>query len=66
MTEQLTRRASLLRFGGLLAAVATGGWWKVRPSEGASAVACVLTPEQTEGPYYIANERLRRSFSRAM
>src|SRR5919197_3167493 len=60
MTELLTRRASLLRFGGLVAAVATGGWWKVRPSEGADAVACVLTPEQTEGPYYIPNERVRR------
>ena len=63
MTELLTRRASLLRFGGLLAAVATGGWWKVRPSEGATAVACVLTPEQTEGPYYIPNERVRRNIT---
>jgi protocatechuate 3,4-dioxygenase beta subunit len=63
MTELLTRRASLLRFGGLLAAVATGGWWKVRSSEGATAVACVLTPEQTEGPYYIPNERVRRSIT---
>ena len=33
VTELLTRRASLARFGGLLVAVATGGWWKVRPSE---------------------------------
>ena len=63
MTELLTRRASLLRFGGLLAAVATGGWWKVRPSAGAAAVACVLTPEQTEGPYYIPNERVRRNIT---
>ena len=63
MADLLTRRASLLRFGGLLAAVATGGWWKVRPSEGADAVACVLTPEQTEGPYYIPNERVRRNIT---
>src|ERR687884_534872 len=50
--ELLTRRASLLRFGGLVVALATGGW-KVHSSEGADAVACVLTPEQTEGPYYV-------------
>lgn len=61
--ELLTRRASLARFGGLLVAVATGAWWKVRPSEGATAVACVLTPEQTEGPYYIPNERVRRNIT---
>src|SRR5919198_1100448 len=63
MADLLTRRASLLRFGGLLAAVAAGGWWKVRPSEGADAVACVLTPEQTEGPYYIPHERVRRNIT---
>jgi protocatechuate 3,4-dioxygenase beta subunit len=43
--------------------VATGGWWKVRVSEGATAVACVLTPEQTEGPYYIPSERVRRNIT---
>ncbi|HEY2935607.1 MAG TPA: intradiol ring-cleavage dioxygenase, partial [Gaiellaceae bacterium] len=26
-------------------------------------VRCVLTPEQTEGPYYIANEKLRRDIT---
>ena len=60
--QLLTRRQSLVRFGGLLDALAAGGW-KVRSSEGASAVACVLTPEQTEGPYYIANERVRRNIT---
>jgi protocatechuate 3,4-dioxygenase beta subunit len=60
--ELLTRRQSLLRLGGLVAAVAAGGWW-ARPSEGADAVACVLTPEQTEGPYYIAKERVRRNIT---
>ena len=48
--ELLTRRQSLLRLGGLVAAVAADGW-SVRPSQGAEAVACVLTPEQPEGPY---------------
>jgi protocatechuate 3,4-dioxygenase beta subunit len=60
--ELLTRRASLLRFGGLLVALATGGW-KARSSEGADAVACVLTPEQTEGPYYLPNELVRRTIT---
>jgi protocatechuate 3,4-dioxygenase beta subunit len=27
------------------------------------SVSCVLTPEQTEGPYYIANEKLRRNIT---
>ena len=27
------------------------------------AVSCVLTPEQTEGPYYIAGEKLRRNIT---
>jgi protocatechuate 3,4-dioxygenase beta subunit len=62
MTELLTRRASLVRFGGLLVALATGGW-KARPSEGADTVACVLTPEQTEGPYYLPNELVRRTIT---
>jgi protocatechuate 3,4-dioxygenase beta subunit len=60
--ELLTRRQSLLRLGGLVAAVAAGGWW-ARPSQGADAVACVLTPEQTEGPYYIPNELVRRNIT---
>ena len=60
--ELLTRRQSLLRLGGFVAAVAAGGWW-ARPSEGAGAVACVLTPEQTEGPYYIPKERVRRNIT---
>jgi protocatechuate 3,4-dioxygenase beta subunit len=62
VTELLTRRQSLLRLGGLVAAVAAGGWW-TRPSQGADAVACVLTPEQTEGPYYIPNELVRRNIT---
>ena len=60
--ERLTRRASLVRFGGLVVALAAGGW-RVRSSDGADSVACVLTPEQTEGPYYIANELVRRTIT---
>src|SRR5207302_10585116 len=32
------------------------------PSE-AAQVSCILTPEQTEGPYYIAGEKLRRNIT---
>lgn len=64
--EALTRRGSLARLGGLVVAAAAG---KALASDAADAgnraiesgaVACVLTPELTEGPYYIAGEKLRR------
>jgi protocatechuate 3,4-dioxygenase beta subunit len=67
MTENsFTRRGSLARFGGLLVAAAGGGALVAREAEGGNravetgAVQCVLTPELTEGPYYIAGEKLRR------
>jgi protocatechuate 3,4-dioxygenase beta subunit len=71
MTDRLlTRRASLVKLGGLLAGALAAGGWKVRTSEGAGpagvasgAVSCVLTPEQTEGPYYIAREKVRRTIT---
>src|SRR5437016_14342890 len=70
MTDGLTRRDSLLRFGGAGAAILGAGGWKVATSEGAGpagvasgAVTCVLTPEQTEGPYYIAKELVRRNIT---
>ena len=67
-----TRRGSLLSLGGLLASGLGGLAWKATTAEEAEAggvgpaavaaglVTCILTPEQTEGPYYIANGRLRR------
>jgi protocatechuate 3,4-dioxygenase beta subunit len=73
MTEptRITRRASLLKAGGLVAAALGAGAWKsdavdaATDGTGPAAVAaglvtCVLAPEQTEGPYYIATERVRR------
>jgi protocatechuate 3,4-dioxygenase beta subunit len=71
MTDPLiTRRASLLRLGGFLAAALGAGAWKATESDGAGpaavasgAVTCVLTPEQTEGPYYISGENLRRNIT---
>ena len=61
-----TRRSTLARFGGLVAAAAGGRALLTDEATGGNlavesgAVACVLTPELTEGPYYIAGEKLRR------
>src|SRR3954452_304597 len=69
MTDQkLTRRTSLVRIGGVLA-TALGATGIEAPASGGSGpaavasgdVACVLAPEQTQGPYYIANEAVRRN-----
>ena len=67
MDEPITRRGSLAKLGGLVVA-ATGGsaLLGAAAAEGGNkavetgAVQCVLTPELTEGPYYIAGEKLRR------
>ena len=70
MTDGLTRRDSLLRFGGAGAAILGAAGWKVATSEGAGpagvasgAVTCVLAPEMTEGPYYVPNEKVRRNIT---
>ncbi len=66
MDELLTRRGSLVRLGGFLAAGLGIGAWRAAdgPAGVASgAVRCVLTPEQTEGPYYISGEKLRRNIT---
>src|SRR5438876_1403184 len=66
----LTRRGSLLRVGGFLVTALGAAGVKIETSEGAGpaavasgAVSCVLTPEQTEGPYYIAGEKIRRNIT---
>jgi protocatechuate 3,4-dioxygenase beta subunit len=71
MTDsRLTRRGSLVRLGGLLATAVGAAGLKIETSEGAGPAAvasgdvtCVLTPEQTEGPYYIAKEAVRRNIT---
>jgi len=66
MDELLTRRSTLLRLAGLVGAGLGIEAWKASdgPAGVASgAVRCVLTPEQTEGPYYIANEKVRRNIT---
>ena len=69
---RISRRDSLLKVGGLLAGGVAVGGWKVADSrsagEGPEAVAsglvsCVLAPEQTEGPYYLDDHRIRRNIT---
>ena len=72
MDAPFTRR-SLLRFAGIAAAAfgadaLRSGWFPDEAAGGpaaveSGAVSCVLTPEQTEGPYYIPNEKLRRNIN---
>jgi len=60
---RLTRRDSLLRFGGFaVTALDLRAALESTPAD-AAAVSCILTPEQTEGPYYIAGEKLRRNIT---
>lgn len=68
----VTRRSSLLGLGGLAAAVlGADGWMRheaaaaTSTSSGPAAVAsglatCVLSPEQTDGPFFTENDRIRR------
>ena len=69
---RFTRRSSIARLGGLVAAsVGAAGLdaTLAGSAEGAGAgpaavaaglVRCVLTPEQTEGPFYVDGEKVRR------
>jgi protocatechuate 3,4-dioxygenase beta subunit len=64
--QAITRRGSLARLGGLAAAVLGAGLWRAAPSGATgqtATAACVLTPELTEGPYYIADEAVRRNIT---
>ena len=72
-TTRLTRRDSLRKLGGV-AALALGGAAGIevldpRDAAGAGAgpaavsaglVSCVLTPEMTEGPFYLEGDKVRR------
>jgi protocatechuate 3,4-dioxygenase beta subunit len=72
----ITRRGSLVKLGGLVAATVAAGGWKAASGgseakaagAGPAAVAsglvtCVLTPEQTEGPYYVEDAKVRRDIT---
>jgi protocatechuate 3,4-dioxygenase beta subunit len=67
MTDHtFTRRTTLAKLGGVVLAAASGRALLADDAAGGNravetgAVQCVLTPELTEGPYYIAGEKLRR------
>ena len=64
---RITRRHSLVALGGFAAAILG---WKAQASDGAGpagvasgAVSCVLAPEQTQGPYYVAAAKTRRNIT---
>jgi protocatechuate 3,4-dioxygenase beta subunit len=63
MVERLTRSGLLARAGGLATAVVGASFWRPWSAPAASAVSCILTPEMTEGPYYIAGEKVRRNIT---
>ena len=70
MSEQRLSRRSILRLAGIATASLGTGAWKTRDAEGggpaaveAGSVSCVLTPEMTEGPFYIAREKVRRNIT---
>jgi protocatechuate 3,4-dioxygenase beta subunit len=75
--ERITRRESLLKLGGLAAALAGGAFagrelLEAHDAEAATSglaavdaglVSCVLTPELTEGPYYVPGDKVRRNIT---
>jgi protocatechuate 3,4-dioxygenase beta subunit len=66
---RITRRGSLLRLGSLLAGALGAGAWEATEASGgpaavaSGAVSCVLMPELTEGPYYVAGEQVRQNIT---
>ena len=66
--DRLSRRSTLVRAGGL-AAVALGASSlasETADAGEASALACVLAPELTEGPYYVEGEKIRRNITEGL
>jgi protocatechuate 3,4-dioxygenase beta subunit len=70
--ERITRRGSLMRLAGLAAAAGGGAAWRLQTADASGSgplavssglVTCVLTPELTEGPYYVADEKVRRDIT---
>ncbi len=63
MVERITRSGLLARAGGLVVAALGLGAFRSGSAPAATAVSCILTPEMTEGPYYIAGEKLRHNIT---
>src|SRR5712672_1370223 len=67
--DRLTRRSLLYRAAGLAVAGSAATAWQVEeagagPRAVASgAVTCILSPEMTEGPYYLHGEAVRRNIT---
>jgi protocatechuate 3,4-dioxygenase beta subunit len=66
--RRISRRASLVSLGGLVAGAAGLAGWRAADEAGAGPagvasglVTCVLAPEQTEGPYYVDDAAVRRN-----
>ena len=66
--DRLSRRTTLARAGGLAAAAlaARGAPADAAGSAQESALACVLAPEMTEGPYYLPGEKVRRDITEGL
>ena len=67
--DRISRRGALSKLGGLAAVAFGATMWK-SDAEGAGPdavasglVTCVLAPEQTEGPYYVPDEKVRRDIT---
>ena len=64
---KLSRRDSLLAAGGLIAAAlipeAASAAGSGLAAVASGAISCVLTPELTEGPYYVPTEKVRRNIT---
>jgi protocatechuate 3,4-dioxygenase beta subunit len=67
-TDRLSRRSTLIRAGGLAAAAlgATRLPAAAAADETQSVLACVLSPEMTDGPYYLPGEKLRRDITEGL
>ena len=72
--SRFTRRTSLLSLGGLAGAIVGGPTWALSEADDARAgpaavasglVSCVLSPEMTEGPYYLDGDKVRRDMREA-
>lgn len=62
--EELNRRDVLKSIGGVgLAAVFSAGALRLLGDEAEAATTCLLTPEVTEGPYWVENKLTRRNIT---
>jgi protocatechuate 3,4-dioxygenase beta subunit len=65
--DRLSRRTTLIRAGGLAAAALGAASLPVEADAGAQGVlACVLSPELTDGPYYLPGEKVRRDITEGL